>query len=424
MRGKLVTFFSILALLSILFVFNSCDKISDFLNDITSANVGDTLWTYQLSAPTIHFASTPFPVGGDGTVYFAAGGNGDNGTDWSPQRIYALDKANGTIKWHTEDLETWHINSYIVVGDNGNIYVASGYHLYSINPANGSFNWTWEVPQSLPDGSGNDVYTYGELGPIALANDGSILTATSGSGSYSRAIYKINSSGITEWHRFIYSTTANTPMSVGVDGTIYKMDLLNNDNYYSLTAIDPTNGLLKWSIKASYKSSGYENIVITSSGDIILFEESDSLEKIDHSTHQIIWKIPASGINSLTMNKNGDLFIYDQYNGTSIINSADGSVLASGLSLPQHPIVDNNNQLYGIISDWHPHLSVTDDQGNIIWESTIDFDGNSLVLSDDNVIYMRSGNVLYALQGDNSIARSGWPRVTHDKRNTFNVNKW
>ena len=415
----LKSLFSALILLLIIlqFSFTSCKK-----DDILNLNVGDTLWTYQLEKTDIHFSSTPLAVASDGTIYFAAGGNAWNGTEYEQQRVFAINKTDGSLKWKSDYLETWHINSNIVIGDDGTVYVTSAYHLYAINPSDGSFKWTWEVPQSLPGQNGDD-YTYGEIGPIALAKDGSILLATCGSGSYTRKLYKISTSGSIIWHYTLYSTTANTPMSIADDGTIYKIDFFSGDDTYSLIALNPDNGALLWSTKANYNSSGYENILTADNGDVITFVQSDSLARISASTHLPVWKINISGTNSLTYDKDGNLFLFNQYDGCSVINIETGKVTASSLSLPQHPIIDENNQLYGVISDWHPHLSVTGKDGTIDWESAVDIDGNSLAVSDDKVIYFFSGDKLFALQGDAALSKYGWARVTHDNRNTFNAGK-
>ncbi|MCD6246588.1 PQQ-binding-like beta-propeller repeat protein [candidate division WOR-3 bacterium] len=406
-----------------LLYFTGCSFIDDFINDTLTGNAGDTLWTYQLQDAGFHISSSPLAIGPDGTIYFAAGGGGWNSTDWEPQRIFALNKSDGSLKWKSEQLETWHINSYIVIGDDGTIYVSSATKLYSINPNNGSFNWVWEVPQTLPNGTGSDVYTYGELGPIALASDGSIITKTSGSGSYSRALYNISTSGNINWYYFIYSTPAGTPISVGNNGTIYIFDFTNSNNMYCIRAINPDNGELIWETTANIMEYA-NNIVIANNGDIIAFVAQDSLARIDYSNHQITWKINVDSHKNKFIDNNGNLIVFNQYTGSSLYNTSNGNLVNNSLTLPHDLLIDDNNQLYGVISDWSPHLSVTDISGNIQWESAMNINGGTIALSSDKVVYFISDNNIFALQADGALAHSGWPKFSHDNRNTFNATKW
>ncbi len=413
-----VKFFLFIFLIITFYVLTSCDQLNNLVNPTNDAENGDTLWSYTLDDNFNFSRSTPLALADDGTIFFIAGG-----VDYGPIKLFALDKDNGSLKWKTGDLETWHTNSNIMIGDKGNIYVTSGYHLYSINPANGEINWAWEVPQQLTDENGNDIYTYGEIGPIALANDGSILLATAGSGSYSRELYKIDISGNILWYRHLYLTTAGTQMTVGKDGTIYKIDYFTGDDFYSLIAINPGNGELEWSVKANHNSSAFEYIVITDDGNIITSIENNVLGMINASTHEVVWQKELGGMKCLIY-YNNKMFIYDQYSGTSILNIKTGEIESSSLSLPQQPLIDTKGRLYGIISDWHPHLTVSTSDENIIWESKLEYDKNSLTLSYDNAIYMTSGNKVFALRCEGIQANAGWPRLTHDIRNTCNVTKW
>jgi len=146
----------------------------------------------------------------DGSIYYSASGGQAN---WESSRIYAINKTDGSLKWKTEPLAIWHLNSNIVVGDDGTIYVLSYTKLYSIDPNTGAFNWVWEVPHTI-----GDYYTYGEVGGLALANNGDLIFKTNGGGSYYRALYCVGSDGQTKWHHFIGAE--GTPITIGYNGTI------------------------------------------------------------------------------------------------------------------------------------------------------------------------------------------------------------
>ncbi|NOX17215.1 MAG: PQQ-like beta-propeller repeat protein [Chlorobi bacterium] len=405
------------------FFITGCDEIKDIIDPETEPDVivGDTLWVYELQ--DLHLSANPLAIGPDGTIYTSAGGHGWNGTDWRPERILALNKSDGTLKWQSEELEWSQINSNIVVGDDGTVFVNSGHKLYSIDPSTGNFNWVWEVPQTLPGENGTDVYTYGALGQIALAADGDIVTITSESGSYYRAVYKIKAgSGVTSWHRFTSASTAGNYITVGKNGTIFKFDII--DPNYVIIALNPQNGILKWSINA-YSSSSANNISIADNGDLITFVQTDTLARINYSNGQFVWKQNVSSWNAAKfIDNHGNILTYNQWSGSALYSVSDGSLVNGPLSLPRNVSIDDKNQLYGVISDYDPHLSVTDEDGTVKWGSSMGIYGGSIAVSNDKIVYFTIDNKLFALQGDGALSHSGWPRFTHDNRNTFNANKF
>ena len=413
---------SLMFLMAVQLYFSSCDII-DTINPDDENKVGDTLWIHQVPQedPT-HYIGSSIAIGIDGAIYYEAGGHGWNGTNWDPVQIYAVNKSDGSLKWKSEPLMLWHINYGPMVDDNGNIYVASEYKLYSINPLNGSFNWVWEVPSTLPGENGNDVYTYGELGAMALSNNDGIIIKTTGSGSYYRALYKIGNDGTMKWYRFIGAET--TPVTIGKNGTIFDYEHANNVVY--LTATNPESGSLIWSVPGNSLSS-YNNIMIASNGDLITKAPDNTLARINSSNGNTVWEISAgTWQDDKYMDINENIILYDQFTGSYIYNSTNGNLIDGELSLPHGIAIDSKNQIYGTLSDNNPILSVTEENGNILWQYEVGHVGYyAPVISDDNVVYWVSDdNSIIALKTDAGLAHSGWPKFSHDKRNTFNVNKW
>jgi len=400
---------------------NPDDKTDDVLISDDTNKPGDTLWTHYVpQEDPAHYIGSTLAIGTDGTLYYEASGGQSN---WDPVQIYAVNKSDGSLKWKSNPLMSWHINGFdIMVGDNGNIYVASEYKLYSINPIDGSFNWVWEVPSTLQDENGNDVYTYGELGAMALSNNNDIIIKTTGGGSYYRALYRIGNDGTMKWYRFIGAE--GTPIAIGKDGTIFDYEHANG--IVSLTATNPENGSLIWSILGN-SLSGYNNIMIAGNGDLITKTSNDTLVRINPSNGSIVWSV-SEDANSYDkyMDANENIIVYDQFTGSDIYNSINGSLIKGELSLPHDLAIDSKNQIYGTLSDYNPILSVTNEDGNVTWQYEVGQVGYySPVISDDNVVYWITGdNKIVALKTDAGLAHSGWPKFSHDKRNTFNVNKW
>lgn len=416
---NLFRFFPLILLVTVQVYFSGCDKVGDVFNPDDTNKLGDTLWIHQVpQEDPVHYIGKSLAIGTDGTLYYEASGGQ---TNWDPVQIYAVNKSDGSLKWKSEPLMSWHINGFdLMVGDNGNIYVASEYKLYSINSSDGSFNWVWEVPQTLPGENGNDVYTYGELGPMALTNDNDIIIKTTGSGSYYRALYRIGNDGIMQWYRFIGSDEA--PITIGNDGIIFDFE---HSSESFLTATNPENGSLIWSIPALIVS-GSNNIMIAGNGDVITKTYGDTLARINPSNGNIEWKVSvASSNNQKYMDADENIILYDQFTGSYIYNSTNGSLIKGGLSLPHGIAIDSKNQIYGTLSDNDPILSVTDEDGNIAWQCEVGHVGYyAPVISDDNAVYwITQDQRVFSLRTDAGLAHSGWPKFSHDKRNTFNVNK-
>ncbi len=419
---KLIQFSLIAGLLvTFLWLTPSCGIFSTPKNpDSTQQTVlGDTLWSHQLTWGTneLWINEAPLALGKDGSIYYTASGGQSN---WEAERVYALNKTDGSLKWKTEPLAIWHLNSDVMVGDDGTIYVESYTKLYSIDPSSGSFNWVWEVPQTLPGSDGNDVNTYGELGNMALANNGNIITKTTGSGSYYRALYCIGTDGTMKWHRFIGSE--NNPITIGYQGTIY--DYEHDNNGLLLTASNPATGALIWSIPSSI-GNGNANIAIADNGDLILHIANDTIVRIDPNDNHTIWKTVATmNYKNKVISAQGFLYLFDQWAGTSMFDIQSGNVVGTPVSgIPSSFVIDSKEHLIGYIFNLR-HVGAKDKTGKTIWESKVGAFGKYIAISDEKIVYTFHSKTLYAIQSDAAMTKSNWPRFSHDNRNTFNFSKW
>ncbi len=376
------------------------------------SQVGKKLWEH--SVPVVNnelwIDDLPLAVGKDSSIYYSASGGQSN---WESSRIYAINKADGSLKWKTEPLATWHVNSNIVVGDDGTVYVLSYTKLYSINPNTGAFNWVWEVPEKI-----GANYTYGEVGGLALASNGDLIFKTNGSGSYYRALYSVGSNGQTKWHHFIGAEV--TPITIGYQGVIY--DFGHESAGIYLYAYDPDTGNEKWKIPAT-PGSGYNNIVVADNGDLI-WRDNDKLVRSSSVDGHLIWQTEAlSNHFNKVLDTHGYIYLYDQWVGTAVFDSQTGSKKDTRINVASEPAIDGLGRLCGVMAS-DSHLSVNDSSGSLVWESKIDdFYGKTVAISSDKVIYVANGKKVYALQGDAALASSGWPKFSHDNRNTFNAGK-
>ena len=123
---------------------------------------GTQKWETPVGTGTGGYGSS-LSMGADGTIYFTTnthvGAVTDGGT-------------TGTLKWSTE--VTGPANSGVVIGPTGDLYTGSLAGLLSINPEDGSINWTYdaEIRESVPavDANGN-VYVGTVEGTLLIVND-------------------------------------------------------------------------------------------------------------------------------------------------------------------------------------------------------------------------------------------------------------
>ncbi len=221
--SALLSFIIVLVLL-----FSGCDGI--FNNNPLpepETSFGDTLWVHDkpILENTTYIRAMPLAIGKDGSVYYLADGGM---ATWDATRVYAINKDDGSLRWKTDALAIWHPNSNIVVADDGTVYVLSYTKLYSIDPNSGLTNWEWEVPEHIMH-DGNEVYSYGEVGGLALANNGDLIFKTNGSGSYYRAMYCVDNQGNTKWYRVIGAQGTN--ITIGSTGTIFDYEYAENIKY-------------------------------------------------------------------------------------------------------------------------------------------------------------------------------------------------
>lgn len=406
----------ILSLLTMAFFlfFTSCDINKD--PPTPGTNVGDTLWVHE--KPVLEnitwIRDMPMAIGKDGNIYYLA--DGANNT-FEPLRVYAINKDDGSLKWKTDQLASSHPGSNIVVGDDGTVYIISNTILYSINPNTGSINWEWEVPEIIIF-EGNVVGSYGSAGGLALANNGDLIFKTIGSGSYYRAMYCVSPQGNTRWYRVIGAVGTN--ISIGITGYIFDYAYWGNNKY--LYKINEYDGSVIWKTPMLYHGAANNNIVITHNGGVIC-SMSDSLGLLNPTTGEYIWKVVAQTNYKVKLIANDGLVsVYDQWTGRHYYNISDGEKKIIVTPSAADPMVyDNIGNYYRGAS---PGMVCYNAYGEELWNFNSEgCKGRSLTISYDNIIYLVSGEKVFAIQGTNPLGQSGWHCATHDNRNTFNYLK-
>jgi len=412
---------------------SGCELLDDDIDPPPSANVGDTLWVHDNEAE--YFISGTLALGLDGSVYYAEGG----GTAyWHPTRIVALNKEDGSVKWRSSELDHWDISSLIVVDDDGIVYVIGLFTLYAISPADGQFLWTWEVPETVPNPDGGyPIYTKGQIGSLALTSAGDLVLASIGSGVYARALYCISNSGTTQW----YNLDANQwgvigGIFVGHDDNLFYYAMFEN---YKLMSVHAPSGAIRWSRSIWGVGSSTNNILIDDNGTLIASfakNEGDThhLHRIDPANGNVLWSSAGeSSIRARWMGPDGVVYEYfalDYGLHRFDMQSGERTRFFSDLFGNQIGSINNQNQLIIVMStnEWgdYPKLRTINMDGSEDWRvEMIGMRPMPLLISGEKVIYgiIDQLGQIFAIQGNAPIASSGWPRPSHDNRNTFNVGK-
>ncbi|HPR32204.1 MAG TPA: PQQ-binding-like beta-propeller repeat protein [Prolixibacteraceae bacterium] len=395
---------------------------------------GDTLWIHDLPGSDSLFIDHTLALGKDGSVYYAAGG----GTVfWTPSRIFALNPSDGSIKWQSGKIDHIGLSSRIVVGDNGTIYVCGYYRLFAINPQTGAFEWQWELPDELMLDE-RKVYTKGQIGALALTDNGDLILATPGSGVYYRGVYLISQNGSLLWYNLKLGLGFFSGITIGRNNTAFFYSNLveNNASKHYLMAIDLASGALKWKTEVLSWLNSANNIVVGSDGNLCC-----TFATASDNTVRIRRVDGASG----TILSNGS----DEASAGYKLIATDGTCIVTGAGFKTYDSAGKNirNQMgsYGALDQKNRVTGADYDTGlhhtalcQYKLDGTLDFSvgmngllGEEIVINDDKVIFgiinlhptCRRPSKICAIQGDARLSDSAWPRPAHDNRNTSNANK-
>jgi hypothetical protein len=289
------------------------------------------------------------------------------------------------------------------------------------------------VPTELPhpDGTGT-LYTYGEIGALSLTNSGDLVFGSVGSGVYSRALYCVSPGGTTVWYNLAANNGAiQSNTVVGPGNRIHYYTTI--DNSISLVTVDAASGIILWSKPIYTISNSLNNLALDTDGTIIAsfrLTSSDPFRmyRIQPTDGNILWQ---SGHESNTNPKliGPDGVIYqDDNNYSGLAQYAPGQSSATAFPAAVHvnligSILTKANQLLTIRSrDWVSTVHAFSHSGQLDWFAPMaNSRENAMALSTNGVVFGLKSNSVFAIQGDESVADRGWPKYTHDNRNTSNV---
>lgn len=428
---KLSRYFNLLFVLGLLLVMSStsCGLFEDDDDPNMNVQIGDTLWVHDMTGSEYIFTGPSLAYGDNNeTVYYSKSGGSIN---WTPSSIVAIDVTDGSQKWESPAMDLAGLSSEIVVGDDGTIYVIGWVTLYAINPSNGQFKWTWEVPTELTHSNGDPAFTHGQIGSLSLLNSGDLILGSVGSGVYSRGIYNISSTGMMNWYNLDANGTA-VYSNIAVDANDNAYYYTEIAGKYKLASISGTTGVVRWMRDVTSWGSSGNNIVIDDNGSLIcsvsLTEgEAFHMYKLSSADGAVEWKGSDEVSHSHKLiGPDGKIYQWNN-GGVFTFTSGDGQKSNFGTL---------NANIMGAVINADNKFTVMHATDNVGAINTYNADGTAdwhvgyngilpqhMVITDKNKIIVFKTQGLVAFEGSASEASSGWPTRNHDYRNTNNVLK-
>lgn len=198
------------------------------------------------------------------TVYINA-----NSSTGIGDRLIAVDAASGAQKW--ERIFAKGSSSLCGVAPDGTVYVGSEEMIvYALNPANGAIKWKYQ--------SGNGWIR----GPIAVDDHGHVYVCVSTEIPNGNALVCLNPDGSVRWNYVGGGYLSNPPsIAISGDGTIFV-------GFYGMHALDP-GGKLIWKTSTANSIGIYPGAAAVDEAGTIYFGTSDRKVFAYCASGQLLW---------------------------------------------------------------------------------------------------------------------------------------
>lgn len=233
-----------------------------------NAESGAVLWHF----PTSSGMTASATVANDGTVFIAANDN----------NVYAV-SATGGLKWSFATGA--FISAPVTLSRNGSVvYITStDVSVYAVNASNGFFLWGFMASSG--------IYTSATVG-----NDGVFVGADN--------LYALSADiGTDLWS---LDTQPCSTASVGLDGTVYAVDV--NNNAYALNG---TTGAVKWNVNlGSNVEVTCASPIVAPNGIVLMGCGDNSLSAMNASNGVTLWSVTFADAlyNDVAVTADGSLF--------------------------------------------------------------------------------------------------------------------
>lgn len=291
----------------------------------------------------------------------------------------------GSVKWKYGPVDDW-IQTSPAVSDEFVHFAADTGKLYTLNVADGSLEWTYEIPSDGGDGN--------ILSSPAI-DDTKIYV-----GSNNNNVYALNGAGYPEW---IFETDWDVRSSpTVVDGTVY----VGSDDH-NVYAIDADDGTVKWAFETDdyvHSSPTVSNDTVyvgTRGGNLYALDAHDGTEEW-RVQHRDSVGTPSYMDGTLYYGVDDELFDWEEGNNFFAVNADDGSEEWSFRSVGRFPprVAVAYDTVYtgGLAGEFY---ALNAEDGSERWSFSTDADGYGHPIVADGIVYTTTEeDTLYALYAD------------------------
>jgi outer membrane protein assembly factor BamB len=273
------------------------------------AATGSQKWRFE-TAGDVESSPTLAP---DGTLYFGA----------DDAKVYALNSANGSLKWRFSFPDGSDTDSSPALSSDGTVYIGSDKGtLYALNGQHGALNWSFQA--------------IGEIsGAPAIGKDGTLYVCALNSAKTESVTYAINGlTGVQRWAVQHPSQSAPS-VAIGADGTVFVSGVAPPGQIAGVTAparavvwaLDGGTGAPQWEHWLEPGSAGVTAVSIDAAG--ILYVQAEpgiaagsagKLSALAPLSGTVLWEFVTHGSSNSSPAIGAD--------GTVYVGSDDGRVYA------------------------------------------------------------------------------------------------
>ena len=325
-------------------------------------------------------------LGKDGTVYLGTFG----------QRFWAV-SSNGVSKWTFKTGS--EVKSSPAVGRDGTIYFGCrDRKFYAVSPQ-GKKKWEFATGAWVDSSP-------------ALARDGTIYF-----GSWDKHFYALNPDGSVKW-RFQTGGEIDSSPAVGADGTIYFGS--HDKKFYALTF----EGRKRWEFATGGQIVSSPAL---NGGGVVYFTSVDGFFYALNEDGSLRWRLHTGGIteSSPVIGLEGTLYVG--------VNNYVWAIAPDGKKKWERqmigvvegpPLVVADGSAY--VVSWEGDLVALDTDGHSRWSFFLwnNYGCGSPAIGADGTVYAQGKYYSFlALDANQPLARTPWPKFRGDSRNTGNVNE-
>jgi uncharacterized repeat protein (TIGR02543 family) len=345
---------------------------------------GELKW--RLRSPNLSVFSVAPTLGTNGFVYGAA---------WP--ELFAWDAGTGALQWSTNtEGRVLYFAGALVVGPEGNVYVATDTGLEAYNGRTGAKLWKSAA-----------------RGALAVGGDGTVYA----SAHTLQAIDPVT--GSIKWSALAYGASEYVPPALAANGMAYVTTEAG-----AVVAVDTTGVTGGWF--SSPSGHGYSLVIVAGNGTVVAGRPTGDVVALDGMTGRQLWKSKREGIISdMVLSADGSVCVA-QNGGWIYVRDLESGEVTRRLPLKNCERTKlafaEDGTLYAVTRNYAQYktqllaLDFATGRTNWFFEPN-DYEASALTIGNDGTVYFQNGYI-YAIHGGSPLANTAWPRAQQNAQNS------